>query len=233
MSALLQALCCICGQLRTCSRPRNRRLENFWFAAPINRDWHRETGDLKCSACGEVTTHALIYPDRDAFRNHAEQMQLVALGWTNTNVDGDDLVRARRQYHDAFPSNPYMRHMWWKSAENEARERGESHFPARCGEMVPVPAEAREGRDIVEFRAPLQLTDPRVLEHEQLDVDTGTYWDVGDCVNCLRVRNVSLLNDRRKELRLMLIAAIADADKFDGQLVTDLIDLLRGSVNCD
>src|ERR1700733_5940133 len=47
-----QALCCVCGQLRTFDRARRCRWENYWFRWQVDRDWHRETGELKCDQCG-------------------------------------------------------------------------------------------------------------------------------------------------------------------------------------
>lgn len=228
MNARMKALCCICGSLRTCSRPRNHRAENYWMAGPIDRDWHRETGDLKCTACGRVTTHALIHPEGDRLRDHAEHMQLIALGWTNQRISDAKRLEIRRQYHDAFPRNPFIDHLWWKYDENEARKAGKATFPAMCGAMVPVPAEPCEGKTVTEFRAPEQLTDPDVMEYEHLDPDTGLWWDVGDCVNCLHVRNDKLLRDRREELAKVLLKASVYTDKLDADLVNTLLDKLRG-----
>lgn len=229
MSTRMKALCCTCGSLRTCSRPRNHRTENYWFAGPIDRDWHRETGDLKCSQCNKVTTHALIHPDGDRLRDHAEQMQLIALGWTHSRYTDKKKLEIRRQYHEAFPQNPYMDHRYWKGDERAARKAGADTFPAMCGVMLPLPKVFREnGRDITEFNAPEQVTEPELLEHERLDPDTGMWWDIGDCVNCLHVRNDKLLRDRREELAKVLLKAAVSTDTLDADLVNTLLDKLRG-----
>ncbi len=228
MSQVMQALCCTCGALRECRRPRNHRAENYWMAGPIDRNWHRETGDLKCAECGRITTHAIIHPAGDKFRDHAEMLQLIALGWTNKRFSEEKKAEIRRQYHEAFPQNPYMDHIWWKSDENKAREAGQKMFPAMCGQMIPVPDEKLPGGAVTEFRAPEQLTDPEVLEHEHLDPETGLWWDIGDCVNCLRYRNDKLLRERREKLAKVLLAAAVSTDKLDPDLVNSLLDKLRG-----
>lgn len=225
----MKALCCVCGNLRSCSRPRNHRAENYWMAGPIDRDWHRETGDLKCAECGRITTHALIHPDDDKLRDHAEMLQLIALGWTNPRFTEQKKLEIRRQYHEAFPQNPYMDHRYWKEDERKARKAGETMFPAMCGVMLPMPKAYREnGRFITEFDAPEQLTDHEVLAFERLDPQTGMCWDIGDCVNCLHVRNDRLLRDRREELAKVLLKAAVSTDNLDADLVTTLLDKLRG-----
>ncbi|ANE82241.1 hypothetical protein A7U43_25965 [Mycobacterium adipatum] len=229
MSARMKALCCVCGSLRTCSRPRNHRAENYWMAGPIDRDWHRETGDLKCADCGRVTTHALIHPEQDTLRDHAEQMQLIGLRWTNPRLSEAKQAEIRRQYHEAFPQNPYMHHRYWKNDERTAREAGRDMFPAMCGVMMPVPKQYREnGRDVTEFDAPEQLTDEEMLNHEAFDPETGMWWDVGDCVNCLHYRNAKLLRERREELAKVLLKASVYTDKLDADLVSALLEKLRG-----
>ncbi|MCV7176765.1 hypothetical protein [Mycolicibacterium sphagni] len=228
-----QALCCECGMLRSCQRPRNHRRENYWLAGPIDLDWHRETGDLKCSECGRVTTHAIIHPETDTFRDHAELLQLIGLRWHNghfTDAQKADIVSS---YHSSFPANPYMNHLWWKNEENDAREAGKTTFRAMCGASIPVPTKHIKGRDVTDFRAPEQLTDPEVMEYERLDPDTGTYWDVGDCVNCIRYRNDKLLRERRKALIRILMNAATKTDELEAPLVNSLFDTLRGMADSE
>lgn len=228
MSQTMKALCCVCGNVRTCRAPRNHRAENYWLAGPIDRDWHRETGELKCTECGRITVHAIILPDGNSIRDHAETLQLIALGWTNPHFTEEKKQEIRQQYHGAFPRNPYMDHLWWKNEENAAREAGKEMFPAMCGAMIPVPETPREGKAVTEFRAPEQLTDPEVLERERLDVETGLWWDIGDCVNCLRYRNDKLLRERREELAKVLLRAAVRTDDLDAEVVNALLDKLRG-----
>ena len=199
-----QAICCICGTVRTCKRARNHREENYWMRRPVNLDWSRETGDLKCQECGKVTTHALLHPEGDWAADHAEMLQHVALGGSHPRFAGplwdEDRNRVRDRYRQSnFPRNPYVSHKWWKSDENEAREAGQQWFLAMCGEPVAVPERKVDGTSIDDYQAPTQLTDPDRAEHENLDVDTGLTWTQdGVCVNCLRVRNDWLFAKRRK-----------------------------------
>jgi hypothetical protein len=203
---LKQALCCECGQLRTFKRSRNHHQENYWLSGPVDRDWHRELGDLKCQNCGKVTTHALLHRDGDWAADHAEMLQRVALGGTDPRLDNEhfshDLARVRERYRQSnFPRNPYVRHRWWKSDEDEARKAGDRWFPGMCGEMVALPETPSKGTDITEFNAPTHITDPCRADHENLDVETGLWWTSdGECVNCLRVRHNRLIAKRRELL---------------------------------
>ncbi|WP_193046819.1 hypothetical protein [Mycolicibacterium baixiangningiae] len=122
-----------------------------------------------------------------------------------------------------------MDHRWWKDDEDEARKAGQDMFPAMCGVMITVPKKYRVNvRDITDFDAPEQVTDPKLLDHERLDTETGMWWDIGDCVNCLHVRNDKLLRDRRKELATILLKASVSTDDLDADLVNTLLDKLRG-----
>ncbi|MEZ0341526.1 hypothetical protein ACAG25_16260 [Mycobacterium sp. pV006] len=229
---LMQALCCVCGNLRTCRRPRNYRRENYWLSGPIDRDWHRETGDLKCAECGRVTSHAILHPEQDSFRDHAERITNIALGM------GDPVaprvceeIRMRYRQND-FPKNPLMNHRWWKSVENEARAAGQKRFPAMCGELVDMPEQVREnGRDITEMEAPTHLTDPKRADWDWLDVETGLTWTYyGECVNCLRVRNTWLLEQRRKNVAAQLIKIAAVIDEVDGNVIEQLAEMVAAAI---
>lgn len=228
MTTRMKALCCTCGSLRTCSRPRNHRTENYWLARPVDRDWHRETGDLKCDNCARVTVHAIIHPDGDRFRDHAERLSAIALGMPDP-IDEDSpqtrkrITTAYRQRN--FPDNPYVWHKWWKSAENAAREAGRQWFPAMCGELVEVPETPCAGSDVNKFEAPAQISDPDPAEHESIDGDTGLWWTGGVCINCLRVRNNWLLQQRRNNLRKVLLELATSIDELDERLVNRLADL--------
>lgn len=220
MTATRQALCCVCGQVRQFRRVlRNHREENYWLSRPVDRDWHRETGDMKCAECGRVTTHALLHPEGDWAVDHAEVLQRVALGCSDPRTDGEMFAKAREQMRNQyrqsnFPSNPYVTHKWWKADENKARDAGEKWFPAMCGEPVAVPDKPGEGRTITEMEAPTQIADPDRTDHDNLDVDSGLWWsEAGACVNCLRVRHEWLLDKRRDELNSLLISLVAKISK--------------------
>lgn len=235
-----QALCCVCGQVREFKMARNHRHENYWLHGPVDRDWHRELGDLKCAECGKVTTHALLHATGDWACGHAEELQRAALGdLKGTRFEHEswkkDLPALRQKYRQSnYPRNPLVSHKWWKSEENAARRAGEKWFPAMCGEMVAVPEEAREGSDITEMQAPTQITDPARTEHENLDVESGLWWTQdGTCVNCLKVRNSWLMTKRRDLLKEWLIWLAAHGDKkiADDQVET-LIAACKSTQNC-
>lgn len=232
MSTRRQAICCECGNTRTCERPRNYRMENYWFNYPINNDWAREVGDLKCSACGRITQHALLQPD-NCYRDHAEVLQQLALGFNNSGHFSEErLADIRQKYRQAFPRNPFTRHKWWKSVEDDARAAGRTEFPAMCGEMLEVPEERYPGGDVTELKAPSQINDPDELDFECLDVETGMYWDVGDCVNCLAYRNAWLVNKRRDELRELFIKFATLTQNLDAAQVEKIWTVLQ-EIPCD
>lgn len=229
------ALCCVCGAVRKCRRPRNHRPENYWLSGTVDRDWHRETGDLKCAQCGRVTTHAIIHPERDTFRDHAERITNIALGMGDPASAGNPHLRDRIQqtYRQRnYPLNPYVHHRWFKSDENDARSAGKTWFPAMCGEPLPLPEQVREnGRYITAMEAPTHVSDPDRAEHENLDVETGLWWTSdGVCVNCLRVRNNWLLEKRRKDVAALLIKIAAIIDEVDARVVERLAELVAGAI---
>lgn len=228
-----QALCCACGAVRTCRRPHNHRAENYWLSGPVYRDWHRETGDLKCSECGKITTHAIIHPERDSFRDHAERVTNIALGMPDPMANNPEVrERVRRAYRQrSYPSNPYVNHRWWRSDEDAARAAGEKWFTAMCGETMPLPTRKIAGRDITAMEAPTHVTDPDRADHENLDPDTGLWWTSdGECVNCLRVRNNWLLEQRRKDVSALLIKIVAMIDKVDARVVERLAELVTEAI---
>lgn len=229
-----RALCCTCGSLRTFRRARNHREENYWLGVrPVDLDWSRELGDLKCSQCNRVTNHALLHPEKDWAADHAELIQHIALGGNSGRVTDSTVTRVRELYRqNNFPKNPFVNHRWWKSDENEARTAGKQWFPALCGELVAVPEEAREnGRDITTFEAPTHVTDPDRADHENFDPETGLWWTSdGQCVNCLRVRNTWLLEQRRKDVAALLIKIVAIIDEIDANVVEQLADLVSAAI---
>lgn len=239
---LRPALCNTCGTLRTFKRARNYQPENYWLKRPVDLDWSRELGDLKCETCGKVTTHALLHPEGDWAADHAETVQRIALGDLKAHPRfqdpwaAKDLVRIIDRYRQSnYPKNPFVNHRWWKSDENEAREAGQKWFRAMCGEPVEVPAEHRSnGSSITELEAPTQVTDPERSEHENFDAETGLWWTAdGVCVNCLRVRNNWLLDKRRKEVAVLLLKLAADVDSLDAatvHMLADLADTVGASV---
>lgn len=213
---LLQALCCTCGNLRTCRRPRNHRRENRWLLGPVDRDWAREVGDLKCDVCERATTHAIITGD-----NHAEKIREAATGWQFKCLTPKDHQRIQERWRQSRPENPYIRHMWWISAEKKAREAGETHFQAICKATIPVLDQSPEAlnswsRD--ELAAPSRFHD---VDRE--DPATGLYWFDVDCVDCLSRSNAIALEYQRRELAEKLKSLVDKIAALDARTVGELL----------
>jgi hypothetical protein len=208
----VRALCCECGNSRTCKEPRNKR--GYWG----HPDWHREIGDLKCSACDRVTAHALLKDEDYGHRDYEEQMQQVALGaeipkgW---NWDADRLRRTYREGH--LPRNPYLHHRWWTADRTKARAAGESQVTSLCGEVVVLPESDSEIPPSDDLAAPGEVRD---MDYE--DTDSRLWWVDMDCVDCLRVSNVKKLARIRNELMRELLHLAARTDDLDASEVTQI-----------
>ncbi|WP_460358981.1 hypothetical protein [Mycobacterium sp. ZZG] len=230
MSNILNALCCVCGNLRTCRRPRNHKAENYWFAGPIDRNWHRETGDLKCSECGRITTHAIIHPEKDSFRDHAEMMQRVATGNSHGHFNAAQLEEVATKYRQGLPRNPYLVHYWYKNVAQEDWDAGRCTTKALCGEKITLhrdPSGPSSGKRRGDDRQ-IKPADARDQEYE--DSETGLSWIEADCVDCLRVWHLELLRQRREDLVEKMTEFLRDllADKSGYPKKIDLrtVDLL-------
>lgn len=231
-----KALCCTCGAIRTCKRARNHREENYWFRRPVDLDWHRETGDLKCSECGRVTTHALLHPEGDWAANHAEMMQRVATGNTHGNFTDDQLDEVRRKFRQGFPRNPELNHFWWTGYAQAAWDSGRCTVLALCGEPMKVQRDPskRSSPSRSDRSDDRQIQPERVRDQEYEDPDTGLWWTETDCVDCLRVWHLELLRRRREVLADRLTQFLADLledksgypKKIDLRTINTLIDVL-------
>ncbi|SLE48354.1 Uncharacterised protein [Mycobacteroides abscessus subsp. massiliense] len=199
-----QALCCECGNLRTCRRPRNFVEENWYLQRPVDRSWRRELGDLKCDICGKVTTHALLYPKWHDFKDHAERIQSIALG------DPDSLKvqvqeRIRKNYRIGRESNPYLRHCWWTSATEEARKAGTNTVVTLCGDDHELPADPVSFDDDREDYGDELLVAPRHYR-QMFSADAPPEgWDQQDCPDCARAVNRWILERHRKDLMAKLV----------------------------
>lgn len=239
MTNMMKALCCTCGNLRTCRRARNHRAENYWFAGTIDRDWHRETGELKCSECDRVTVHALIHPDNDSLRDHAEMMQRVATGNTHTHLKAHQIAEIRSKYRQGMPRNPELNHYWWTAEAKKAWDAGRREVTALCGEPMTIerdpggpssskPTDKREDR---------QIEPKTVREQEYEDPETGLSWIEMDCVDCLRVWHLELLRQRRKVLTEQMTVFLADLiednsgypKRFDLSTINEMIELIKAA----
>lgn len=217
MSNTLNALCCVCGNLRTCRRPRNYQRENRWLNGPVDPSWHRETGDLKCDVCGNITVHAIITGD-----NHAEEIRKAATGWHYKELDADGRHRVQERWRQGRLENPFLRHQWWTSDERAAREAGKTRFQAICMAEIPVPARTPEDRDRSyahnELAAPSEFHD---VDRE--DPETGLWWFDVDCVDCLYRSNAIALEYQRKELQKRLSEIVDKVSSLDATTVAVLL----------
>lgn len=214
-TTFMQALCCTCGNLRTCRRPRNHRQENYWLRGPVDRNWHRETGDLKCSECGRVTRHALIMPAGDSFRDHAERITRVALGSTTDPIASHEELRrhVRDAYRQGRQPNPYLKHLWSVSDEEEARKAGRTHIRTRCGEQHPLPKRSKT------YGGNRPLEPDPVRWDQEYEGPDGQWWIEVDCPDCYRVSNERRLAQRRQQLNDWLAWALGRPDRVpDGQV---------------
>ncbi len=188
----MNALCCECGNLRTCKRPRNRT----YGSRPDGTE--RATGDLKCSACNRITRHALLSEAAVEYRDMFEIDDAWARGMppgpdTYLGTNPKALADLRDTYRRAQPQNPFLSHIWFKSEADEARERGEATVRAYCGVWVPLPKDG--GRDLTE-----QDYEP-IARSEEYEGPDGEFWVDMDCVDCVRVAN-----DRRRRRRAKQVA---------------------------
>ncbi|WP_197382655.1 hypothetical protein [Mycolicibacterium mengxianglii] len=227
-----QALCCTCGSIRKCRRPRNYRQENYWLRGPVDRDWNREVGDLKCEQCGRVTRHAIILPVNDSWRNHAEKIQEAATGWHFSALDDDGHKRVREQWRQGMPQNPYLRHLWWTRDEAKARESGQHQFQAICKTWIPVPERTCEERNSSYAHDDL-IAPKRFHDVDREDPETGLWWFDLDCVDCLYRSNVMALEAQRKALKAKLREVVDKIDGLDAQTVAELLANFGDSESCD
>lgn len=229
MSPRLQALCCECGELRTCTRPRNHREDNYFLRAPVNADWHRETGDLKCANCGRVTRHAIILPDGHWARNHAELLHELATGWINSRATDADCERIQDRWHRASRANPRLRHLWWTQSERKAREAGRSHMSAICGAQIPVPDRAPKPKKPKKKGDPGynrdQLWAPEFIDSEE--DERG--WREVSCVDCLALSNQIAINEQREELQKKLLEYAGKLKSLDAVTVISLVEQFRAA----
>lgn len=217
-----QALCCVCGALRTCRRPRNYRQENFWLSFPVDRDWHREVGDLKCAQCDRITTHAIVLPENDKWRDHAEQIHRMAIGWDFKNVSAEAHQRVRSRWREGLPQNPILKHQWWVSDETAAREAGETHVRTICMTYVPLPKKVTKpgtGVDCGVFMEPKRYG----LEEGYEDPRTGLSWVWMTCPDCYLRSNTIALNEQRKALKEKLLDVAARFSSLDARTVERLL----------
>ena len=213
----MKALCCTCGSVRECRRPRNHRAENYWLRRPVDLDWHRETGELKCAECGRVTVHAIITGD-----DHAEKIRLAATGWTYKELDDAGHQRIQRLWREGMPRNPNTRHLWWLSNERKAREAGRTHFSAICMAEVEMPGRPTEERGSF-YKADEMVAPDRLRDVDREDLETGLWWFDVDCVDCLYRWNMIALENQREALKERVLELVGKLDNLDAPTVAALL----------
>lgn len=219
----IRALCCECGNLRTCKEPRNQR--GYWGRA----DWQRELGDLKCSECGRVTTHALLKRADYAHRDHEEDMQRVALGGEVPPGWHWDAARLRSQYRQgALPRNPKLHHRYWVEDAQRAWDAGNRTVIALCGDTMTLESDPHRWDDTADRTPRYELVGPGAIdwETEFEDPETGMWWVDMDCVNCLRISNDIRRQDRRQALEMLLAWFAAHPEEIPDADGDQLIEIL-------
>lgn len=221
-----KAICCTCGTIRTCYRPRsNHQAENYWLSGPVDRNWHRETGDLKCDTCGRTTTHALLIPEGDPFQDHAETLREYATGWSSNQLGTADKERIRKAWRQGRDENPYLRHHWFVSDADKAREAGQTYFEAICKARIPVPkTRSTNVTSAGNFTEPAEFHD---VDRE--DPETGLYWYDGDCVDCLNRWNAIQREEKRNSLRRKLKEVAEAVKSLDDRAVEALLGKINGA----
>lgn len=222
-----KALCCVCGEIRTCHRPRNHQAENIWLSKPVDPNWHRELGDLKCENCGMVTRHAILHPEGDPFRTHDERITHIALGGDDPYSDAytDNRDRIRQAYRQGRQANPYLNHMWRSSDEDAARKAGKATVTTYCGEIAKLPAQSRtlDGGGLIK-------PDPVRWEQEYEDHQTGGWWVELDCPDCYRLANERRAAQRRKLLTEWLAWALRyHSERVPDERVEELIAAFKSA----
>ncbi len=195
-----KALCCVCGNVRSCIRPRKHKTENCWLHYPVDRDWHRETGELKCDSCGALTVHAILYTEHDPRRDHAERLERIALGGVDPVPSAAIQERVRQRYRIGRKVNPHLRHLGWGKDYRAARAAGQSWFETLCGERQPLPPESAT----TSSRIGLSKPSNEIREVYDDDAPDGLFWELQDCPDCLRVFNEYIAGWMREDLRTKL-----------------------------
>lgn len=226
-----QAICCVCGNLRKCRRPRNYRPENIWLCGPLDRDWHREVGDLKCDECGRITTHAILLPADSTYRDHAESIHKIATGWTRDSLTAKDCQRIRSVWRQGVPQNPNKRHLWWSAEVDEAQKSGRSMMLAICRAEIPVPAPESQDDEYNTYKE--ELVAPYLFSEVDLeDPVTGQWWYEIDCTDCLYLANAYILDDQRRKLKAKMQEIVDKIDVLGPRVVADLLASFADSETC-
>lgn len=189
-AAHVNALCCVCGNMRTVSSDFSRYQDPNHANSPQGKtEGWRKTETLKCDACGERTRHALLAESDAKWRDIDERQQRIALGGTDPDFSWSDeyLARMRAEYFAKFPRNPKLSHRYWIKDADDRRAQGETHVKALCGADMEIPSvDSSKSK-----RTPYALVEPERIDWdtEFEDPETGMWWVDMECVDCLRLSN--------------------------------------------
>lgn len=221
-----QALCCECGTVRTCRRPRDYQRENYLLYNTVDPTWNRETGRLKCDTCGQITVHAIILPEGYAYRDHAEILRDLAHGWVRSNVTAGALDRIREKWRQGLPRNPYLHHLWWTSDVEAARQAGETRMLAICKTEIDVPKKVKKS---IRSYAADELVEPLPFHDvDREDPATGLWWFDMKCVECLRRSNAIAIESQRRDLKARLQTIVDKIGTLDASTVAELLAQFEG-----
>jgi len=225
----VNALCCVCGNLRTVSSDYCHRYHDPDHAGSTRgkaEGW-RKTQALKCNACGESTRHALLNPADAPYRDGDERQQLIALGDPDTSKyawSDEHIARLRSEYRKLFPRNPFLRHRYWTTEAKAAWNDGSKKVTALCGE--PITLESDPGRPSTKKEVPGKIVADQLGDTEYEDPETGLWWIDMACVDCCRVSNNNHRAYRRKRMTELLGRRYLRADLVADEHVEDLIAAL-------
>jgi hypothetical protein len=224
----VNALCCVCGELRTVHEHHSssRFDENRAFSALGESQGWRCTKTLKCAACDEQTRHAVLMPADSPYRDGGEEQQRIALGDPDTSRWGHltDLERVRREYREMpFPRNPYLRHRRWTDEAEKAWDDGTKRVIALCGEPMEIKVDPRRPAKYKKQEMPGNLVAEQLSDTEYEDVETGLWWIDMDCVDCCRVSNQHHRAGQRKCLEELLSWFASHPERIEDADVSELL----------
>lgn len=230
----VDALCCVCGQLRRVNSDYSRRQDpNHSDGDLCNANGWRSTESLKCDQCRGITRHAILNrPDRGAY-DYDENLQRMALGGANTSGWSDAYVeRLRREYREMpFPRNPNLHHRFYISDATKEWDAGLRTVTALCGAPDTIETDPRTwGTGKAEKNRQKHdgyVVAEQLSDIEYTDADTGLEWIDMDCVDCCRVSNELQTARLRERLSLFLAHFAARPELVPDTAVRDLLQTLE------
>lgn len=237
-AAHVNALCCVCGNLRTVSSDYSRWQDpNHASSAEGTAQGWRRTQSLKCNECGEPTRHALLYPADGRLRNWDELRQRIALGDPDTStypMSEEGIERLRREYREMpFPRNPNLKHRFYIADAQKVWDEGRRDVIALCGEPDTIETDPKtwgtSKADNNRQRNGGYLVAEQLSDIEYTDLDTGLEWIDMDCVDCCRVANNNRRARRREHMVEWLVWLYAKPERVPDEYVDALIEVFEAT----